>query len=157
MVQSKKINMSTFAGILEKVNSQGELIRSKQDQKQAVIDQFEREKQRYRKGKISQAALASSVRITNNQLIRLDKNIRETIAKHNRLSESSRKMVSNQSPKVFRAHLFGIRGNKKSSSKKKRGKRTSRSKKAPRRKRTPNPGITRILSEERRLDRKYQR
>ena len=155
MVQSKKMNQFAFAKIIKEVDSIAELIRSKQDQKQAIIDDFEKEKKRYRVGKISESTLASSVRKTNDGFIKIDKEIRTAIASHNRLADSAKRMASNQSPKVFRAHLYGVQGNKKAS-KKRRSKKQGSKKQRPKKQKLM-PGIRRILEEERKLDRKYQK
>lgn len=113
MVQTKKMNESFFAQLLKDFTSVGELIRARQEEKQALIDQFTSESKRFFFGKISEKALASSVKKTNKELARLDGEIRKTISRAKELSDRARKLTADQAPKSFRATLSGIVGNEK--------------------------------------------
>jgi hypothetical protein len=135
MVQTKKMNESFFANILKEFNAVGELIRARQDEKQAVIDEFNSESKRFFFGKISERALASSVKKTNKEFQRLDGSIREAIAKAGNLATQARKFVSAQSPKTFKATLSGISGEGKKKVKKKRVKKKSVKRKIVKKKR----------------------
>ncbi len=62
MALVKKMNESAFAQILKEFHALGELIRARQDEKQAIIDQFDSESKRFYFGKISEKALESSIK-----------------------------------------------------------------------------------------------
>ena len=122
MVQVKKMNEAFFAQILKEFNVAGETVRSRQEEKQGLLDEFDQECKRYFFGKISQKALVSSVKKTNTELQRLDKDTREAIAKARRTGEKAIKLVSAQAPVSYRATLSGLAGGekKKKKAKKKR-------------------------------------
>ncbi len=108
MVQAKKMNETFFAQLLKDFNSVGELIRARQDEKQALIDQYEAESKRFFFGKISEKALVASSKKANKELKRLDSEIRKAIARAKTLSDRARKLTSNQAPLGFKATLSGI-------------------------------------------------
>ena len=108
MAQAKKMNESTFAKLVKEFHAVGELIRARQEEKQAIMDSFDLEKKRYSAGKISTKALESSVRKTNKELLRLDKELRRCIARVNAIGDASKRLASQQAPKVFRAKVSGI-------------------------------------------------
>ena len=108
MVQTKKMNESFFAKLLKDYDVAGELIRARQDEKQGLLDEFDSECKRFFSGKISEKALASSVRKTNNELHRLDAEIRKNIASARNLADRAAKLNSAQAPRGFRATLSGI-------------------------------------------------
>ena len=107
-VKTKKMDESAFAEIVKEFNAVGELIRARQDEKQAVIDEFNSESKRFYFGKISERTLASSAAKTNKELRRLDEQIRTTIERAGELSDQARKFSSAQSPKSFKATLSGV-------------------------------------------------
>ena len=112
MVQTKKMNQSFFAKMLKEFNVAGELIRARQDEKQALLDQFDSESKRFFFGKISKRALEASVKKTNNELHRLDAEIRKNIANARKLSVRTGKLSSDQAPIGYRATISGITGGK---------------------------------------------
>ncbi len=127
MAEAKKMDEGAFAKLVKEFHALGELIRARQEEKQAVIDAFLVEKQRYSVGKISKKTLESSVKKTNKELLRIDKELRRYIARANALADRAKKLASRQAPKVFRAKITGIfligtksKKKKKSSSKKTR-------------------------------------
>jgi len=142
MVQTKKMNESFFAKLLKDFDVAGELIRARQDEKQGLLDEFDSECKRFFFGKISERALASSVVKTNNELRRLDGEIRKNISKARSLSDRAAKLSSAQAPRSFRATLSGITGGdkkkkhmkKKKVVKKKTPKRTTKKKKVVKKK-----------------------
>jgi len=110
----------------------GELIRARQDEKQALLDEFDKECKRFFFGKISQRALMSSVKKTNVELQRLDKNIRETIRRARSLSLREMSLVGSQAPIGYRATISGITGGaKKKKAAKKKPVRKKAAKKKP--------------------------
>ena len=130
MVHIKRMNESFFAQILKDFNVAGELVRSRQEEKQGLLDEFDAECKRFFFGKISERALASSVKKTNKELARLDKDIRESIRKAKTAGERAMKLVSVQAPVIYKATLSGISGgDKKKKAKKKPVKKASKKKK----------------------------
>lgn len=113
------MNESFFAKIQKELTATGELIRARQDEKQALLDEFDNECKRFFFGKISQRALMSSVKKTNKELQRLDRAIRTAMAKARNLSDREMKQVSAQAPIGYRAAISGIIGGKKKAMKKK--------------------------------------
>jgi hypothetical protein len=108
MAQVKRMNEAFFAQLLKDFNVVGELIRARQEEKQGVLDGFEAESKRFFFGKISEKALASSVKKTNLELSRLDSDIRGAISRAKGLSDRARKLTGDQAPVSFRATLSGI-------------------------------------------------
>ena len=108
MVQAKMMGETSFEKLTKEFGALGELIRTRQDEKQSVLNEFDRERERYKKGRVSENTLASSVRKTNTELIKLDKNIRLIIQKSLKLSSRMDDFIRKQDPKVFRAHESGI-------------------------------------------------
>ncbi|MEX0921110.1 MAG: hypothetical protein WDZ62_02500 [Candidatus Pacearchaeota archaeon] len=126
MVQTKHMNENSFAKFLKEFNVAGELVRARQDEKQGLLNEFDQESKRFFFGKISERALASSVKKTNKELKRLDKDIRNNISRSKKVAERAIKLVTDQKPISYRATLSGISGGdkKKKSSKKKVKKRS---------------------------------
>ena len=129
--QEKKMNESFFVQMLKDLTTVGELIRARQDEKQALLDEFDLECKRFFFGKISQKALMASVKKTNNELHRLDTDIREAIRRARSLSDRQMKLVANQAPIGYRAAISGIIGGNKKSKKRK----VAKKRKAKRKKR----------------------
>lgn len=110
MVQTKKMNESFFAKLLKEFDVAGELVRSRQDEKQGLLDEFDAESKRFFFGKISERALSASVRKTNKELSRLDGEIRANIAKGRNAGDRAMTLTSAQAPMRYRATLSGIVG-----------------------------------------------
>ncbi len=127
MVQTKKMNESFFAKILKEFNVAGELVRARQEEKQGLLNDFDGECKRFFFGKISEKALASSVKKTNKELKRLDSEIRNNISKARKAGERAMTLTSAQAPIGYRATLSGIVGGK-AKTKKKRKKKTKKKK-----------------------------
>ncbi|MBA7625467.1 hypothetical protein ES703_32897 [subsurface metagenome] len=136
MVQVKKMNESFFAKILKEFNVAGELIRARQEEKQGLLDDFDSECKRFFFGKISERALASSVKKTNAELQRLDGDLRTNITKSRRAGDKATTLVSAQAPIRYRATLSGIVGGEgKAPTRKKKKKKAVEKKKAVKKKR----------------------
>ena len=114
MAKSKKMQESGYSKLVKEANAVGELIRTLQDEKQAVIDDFDKEKKRYQTGKISRTTLQSSAKKSNNELTKLDKKIRTAITRVSVLSSKIREFATKQSPKVIR--VKAVSGGRKKSS-----------------------------------------
>ena len=120
MVQVKKINASFYAEILKEFGAAGELIKSRQEEKQGLLDEFDQECKRYFFGKISQKGLVSSIKKTNEELKRLDTDIRESMARARRAGVKALRLISAQAPTSYKATLSGISGGGLGKKKKKR-------------------------------------
>lgn len=137
MVQTKKMNEAFFAKLQKELTVAGELIRSRQEEKQGLLDEFDQECKRFFFGKISQRSLMSSVKKTNKELQRLDKNIREAIRKARSVSMKTATLVGHQAPIGYRATISGIIGGKvkKKKAKKKSAKKKTAKKRSSKKKR----------------------
>jgi len=116
------MNEAAYAKLLKELDAVGELVRTRQDEKQTVMDDFDKERARYRHGRISEDTVSSSASKTNKELMRLDKQIREAIQRAGRICGNVRDLTSRQAPRAFRAHVSGMRLASSGSSKKSRSK-----------------------------------
>ena len=71
IANTKKMDESRFAKFVKEFNAVGELVRARQDEKQAVLDEFDGESKRYFFGKISEKTLLSSVAKLTRKLLSL--------------------------------------------------------------------------------------
>ncbi len=129
MVQTKKMNENFFVKLQKELTTIGELIRARQDEKQSILNEFDLESKRFFFGKISQRALAASVKKTNLELQRLDKDIREAIKRARSLSNREMKLIGDQAPIGYRATISGITGGDKKKKKAPAKKKTVKKKK----------------------------
>lgn len=112
MVKTKKTDESYFASLIKEITVYGELIKSRQEEKQAVIDEFDRESKRFYFGKISERTLLSSIKNTDKEINRIDKELKSYIKKTNLTLGKVMKLINNQEPKTFKATLSGVIENK---------------------------------------------
>jgi len=110
MVRVKKMNESYFAKLLKEFNVAGELIRARQEEKQGLLDDFDRISKRFFFGKISARTLSSSVSKANREISRLNREIRANMAKARNAGSKSMVLTSAQTPIAYRATLSGIAG-----------------------------------------------
>jgi len=108
MVNVKMMDQEMFDKFVKEMNALGELIKARQDEKQAIVDEFDKEKGRYSKGNISKATLMSSVKKTNAELVKLDKQIRTIMVNTKKSLSRMTVFVRKQRPKVFRAKESGV-------------------------------------------------
>ncbi len=106
---TKKLKESDLASIIKELHSLGELIRARQEEKQAVINEFNSEDRRFLVGKLSQRTINSSIKKTRAELKRLNQEIRDTIKESKEKLNEIDKLISAQSPKRFRVSLSGVR------------------------------------------------
>lgn len=126
MVKVKMMNESLFAHILKEFNVAGELVRAREEEKQGLLDEFDEESKRFFFGKISERALMSSVKKTNKELARLDRDMRNNISKARRAGERAISLVASQAPVRYRATLSGIVGGEQKAKKRKTARRKKR-------------------------------
>jgi uncharacterized protein YukE len=108
MATEKGMNQSGFVKIAKEIDAFAEVIRSRQDQKQVIIDDFDKERKRYQAGKIAKKTLISSIPRVRRELQRLNGEIRKNIKNLNRTAEKVKKFSARQNPKNFRVSLSGI-------------------------------------------------
>lgn len=118
MVKVKMMNEELFAKTLKEFNVAGELVRARQEEKQGLLDEFDGECRRFFFGKISEKALTSSVKKTNDELHRLDSEIRQNMSKARSAGDRALRLISAQVPVHYRATLSGLSGGEKSVKKK---------------------------------------
>jgi len=90
------------------------------------LDEFDSESKRFFFGKISEKALASSVKKTNAEISELDREIRKNITRARSISERLGKIASSQAPESYRVTLSGVSERKVKKSKKARRKNSQR-------------------------------
>jgi hypothetical protein len=105
MATEKRMDESEFAKIVKELAACGELIRTHQDEKQAALNEFDKELERFKSGKLSQKALASSVRKVNSELSKLDRNLRNDIRRVASVSNRARAMANRQAPRHIRVSM----------------------------------------------------
>jgi hypothetical protein len=108
MATEKEMNQSNFIKIAKEINAFAEVIRSRQDQKQVIIDDFNKERKRYKAGKISRKTLVSSVPRVRKELKRLNNEIRKNIRSLNKTADRAKLFATRQVPKNFRVAVSGI-------------------------------------------------
>ena len=108
MATEKEMNQSNFIKIAKELNAFAEVIRSRQDQKQVIINDFNKERKRYKDGKISRKTLVSSVPRVRKELKRLNDEIRKNIRSLNKSADKAKLFASRQVPKNFRVAVSGI-------------------------------------------------
>ncbi len=112
MATEKKMDEGAFEAIVKEVSAFGELIRTHQDEKQSALDDFDTERDRYKAGKISKRALASSVIKVNKELKKLDFALRKDISNLAKATYQARNFALKQAPRSFRATMSGIKSGK---------------------------------------------
>lgn len=108
VVKVKKMSESSYAKLVKEVNAVGEQIRVYQDEKQDVINDFEKEKKRYKSGKISEKTLSSSVRKTKNEIKKLDGKLKDRIKKIAEISNKMKEFTASQKPMQVNVKLTGV-------------------------------------------------
>lgn len=108
MATEKEMDQSGFIKIAKEINAYAEVIKSRQNQKQVILNDFDKERDRYKAGKISKASLVSSVPRVRKELQRLNNEIRNNIRHLNKTADRAKRFATNQTPKNFKVSLSGI-------------------------------------------------
>jgi hypothetical protein len=108
MATEKEMNQSGFIKIAKEINAYAEVIKSRQNQKQVIMNDFDKERERYKSGKISKVSLASSVPRVRKELQRLNDEIRRNITHLHKAADRAKKFATSQTPKSFKVSLSGI-------------------------------------------------
>lgn len=130
------MNTNSFAKVENELRALGELIKTRQEEKQGVLDEFEMELKRFKAGEISEDTLESSIKKKNKELERLDNAIMSTIKKILESSKKINELIQSQKPVKYTVKKDGISGGdmkkkkpaKKKLTKKKVTKKTSKKK-----------------------------
>jgi len=109
MVQIQKINENHLDRLLKEVTVLGEEIRSMQDEKQSVMDEFRMEYQRFKRGQISEQAFATSTKKVTSELAALDAKIRNSITNARQNARKTQVFIDAQRPEKIRASSGGLR------------------------------------------------
>jgi len=109
MPQEKHMDESEFSKIVKELAAVGELIRTHQEEKQAALDEYDKEMQRYKGGKLSKKALASSVKKVNNELSKLDKALRNDIKRAGSVANRAKQTAGRQAPRHLRVSMAGVK------------------------------------------------
>jgi len=128
MATEKRMDQSDFGQISKELTAYAEIIRSRQDQKQIIINDFNKERKRYRSGKISKKALVASIPRVRKELQRLNNEIRKNIRNLHKTAEKTKRFASRQTPKNFKVAISGISLSGKKKKKHRTHKRTSKKK-----------------------------
>ena len=80
------MNENAFAKLHKELVTVGDLIRARQEEKQGLLDEFTAESKRFFFGKISERSLAASVKRNNKGLLRLNKGIKDAMARMRSIS-----------------------------------------------------------------------
>ena len=112
MATEKKMDEAGFESIIKEISAHAEMVRTHQDEKQSAMNDFDKERQRFRSGKISKRAVASSSVKVNKELKKLDASIRKDISNLTKAAHQARNFAVRQAPKSFRASLSGIKSGK---------------------------------------------
>ncbi|MFH1445049.1 MAG: hypothetical protein ABIF08_01045 [Nanoarchaeota archaeon] len=108
MVQIRKIDEKRLDKMVREVVARGEGVRSFQNAKQAVIDEFKNEHERYKTGNISERALnVSSQRVTK-ELSLLDAKIRNEVKKAVSNARGAERYMNVYLPERIRASIKGV-------------------------------------------------
>jgi len=108
MATEKKMDQSDFGKISKELTAYAEIVRSRQDQKQIIMNDFNKERKRYKAGKISKKSLISSVPRVRKELQRLNNEIRKNIKNLQRTAKKTEIFAARQTPKKFKVSLSGI-------------------------------------------------
>ena len=123
MAKSKKLDLRSYSNIINNLTANGEMIRTRQDEKQTTMDDFDKERKLYHSGKISESSVRNSSRKVNSEIRKLNKEIGNSMSKIRSIAKQLLALTSRQRPIVFSASVSGI---KKSGSTRKKRKRSKK-------------------------------
>lgn len=109
MPEEKRMDETSYEEILKELNAVGELIRTRQDEKQAAMDEFEKEKLRFETGKVSEKAFSTSVKKVNAEFDKIDSEIDKGIKNVHHITDRIKEFVGRQAPKRIKATMEGLK------------------------------------------------
>lgn len=122
----RKMEENSLDDHLREITVQGEQIRSLQEEKQALMNEFRHEHTRFKQGKISGTAFTKSSRKVTEQLVALDLAVRRELQHFKAASGRTSKLFERQHPEKIRATKRGLK-----KSPRRRAKRRARRAKKP--------------------------
>ena len=108
MPQIKKAPVTKFEEYIKKAISNVEHIRTKQEEKQAVLDEYEKQHRRYSEGRISRRAYQIAINKNKALLKSLDTSIKRSIGSSKNALQSALKIASQQAPASFKVSMVGL-------------------------------------------------
>ena len=108
MAKVKKAPIGKFEEYIKRAITNIENIRTKQEQKQAVLDEYSKQHRRYADGKISRRAYEAAMRKNKALLSSIDSQIKSSINSTKRALQSSLKITSRQVPVSFKVSMDGL-------------------------------------------------
>jgi hypothetical protein len=103
------LDESKFAKINKEMEAYAELIRSKEDEKRDIIDDFNKERKRLKSGKISRKTLASSAKRVRRELSLLDNEMSKDIRNLDKLADRAKVLADKQTPKKYNVSVKGAK------------------------------------------------
>src|SRR5687767_7126911 len=107
MANEKRMDQNAFNSIVKEVTAVGGMIRTHQDEKQSVMNNFIAEKKNFHMGKISKKALSSSAKKVNKELYNIDVAIRKQILNLAKVANQAKTFAAKQHPRAFKASVTG--------------------------------------------------
>ena len=108
MPKVKKTPINKFEEYIKKSISNIEHIRTKQEEKQAVLNEYEKQHSRYADGRISKRAYNISVKKNKALLSSIDSQIKSSINVTKKSLQSALKITSKQAPIHFNVSMDGL-------------------------------------------------
>ena len=108
MPQVRKAPVPQFEEYIKKSITNIELIKTKQEEKQAILNEYEKQHSRFADGKISRTAFDVSVKENKKLLGGIDSEIRKSISSSKSALQSALKITSSQVPEKFNLSLEGL-------------------------------------------------
>jgi hypothetical protein len=109
MPKVKKIDEKKLADKTDEIAAVGEMIREKEEEKQAAVDEFGKEKKRYDKGEVSEETLQSTAKKTTTELKKVDKEIKGDIKKVEKIADDVKEFVKKEKPQHMKASEGGVK------------------------------------------------
>jgi hypothetical protein len=132
----KKIKLGTVEANLRRISNSAEMIKKLQDQKEAAIREYGRERMRYKKGGITRSVLSSLTRSHKRRIAAINKRISALVAKSKKAlgTASSLVTVSRATAKRKRRVKRREKAKKRRKKRVKRRKKRKKARKKPKRK-----------------------
>lgn len=105
----RALDESRFAKINKEMEAFAEVIRSKEDEKRDIIDDFNKERKRFKGGKISRKTLASSAKRVRRELGQLDNEMLKDIRNLDKLADRAKVLADQQTPKKYNVSVKGAK------------------------------------------------
>jgi hypothetical protein len=108
MPKVKKAPVTKFEEYIKKAISNIESIRTKQEQKEAILEEYEKQHRRYAEGRISRRAYKIAVDKNKALLKSIDTQIKRSITTTKNALQSTLRIASKQAPVGFKISMDGL-------------------------------------------------